>query len=170
MDKRAPHISREINSNIQDVTPYRVSHFEAPFRSYFVLSIHHALFDGISLSKLVLSAEKHFIGEGSRNECSLTSVIDAIQSLDKSAAEQFWRSQLESFAWPKASFSRSTSSPARKAEATFTKSLSAIKALANQRRVTLQSLFTSTFAMLISRRLYNSDDVVFGVSLITLYV
>ncbi|ODA75946.1 hypothetical protein RJ55_08587 [Drechmeria coniospora] len=72
----------------------RFSIVEGPAsRRYFIWHIHHALYDGWSMSLMLKEAEKAYYGEETAGLESMAPFIKYIQDLDESNLRQFWLAQ-----------------------------------------------------------------------------
>lgn len=163
-DKKASIVAREINSNLSTIPPYRISVSRSRQTTFLVLSIHHSIYDGISLPQLILSFEQAYTEELDNVPSVTLQVFEEILSVDADAARKFWVNRFEGFHWPQFRLSNASTSSPRRVVIPFNTKLSAFKKMASFQGVTLQALFTATFAYLLSRTVYSSRDVVFGVS------
>ncbi|CDO69499.1 hypothetical protein BN946_scf184785.g4 [Trametes cinnabarina] len=160
-----PSIAREINSAISRTPPVQLSFFVAPEPSmtYMVLSIHHALYDGISLPVLLEDLERAYGQQQQLPSAPLRAIVERIVTIDQSAAREFWTSHLEGFPWQRLLNKSASSSTADVTSVAFKHSFSQLQSKAAERHVTLQALLMSAYGYLLGHRLYDYDDVVFGV-------
>ncbi|OXV10693.1 hypothetical protein Egran_01550 [Elaphomyces granulatus] len=73
-----------------------VPHSSSSSSVYFTLTIHHALYDGWSLSLILSQLEAAYKGvplNGLIRQSPFNAFIDYIQRIDQSAAVEFWKSQ-----------------------------------------------------------------------------
>lgn len=64
-------------------------------RIYFVWTTHHALYDGVSMPRLLASAEATYQGGVSLSAVPFNIFVDYLQKQDREASRTFWRSQLK---------------------------------------------------------------------------
>jgi hypothetical protein len=62
---------------------------------YLVWTTHHALYDGVSMPRLLATAEATYQGESSSNGVPFNIFVDYLQKQDREASKAFWRSQLD---------------------------------------------------------------------------
>lgn len=161
----APKVSMEINEKLSTISPWRINvYLDNSKTTYIVLSIHHSLFDGISLPVLLADVETEYLGLPSAPSAPITDVIEQIASVDVDRAREYFTTCFKDFKWPIEPFRLASSGVSKRMTVPFDLSLSSLRALATRQQVTLQALLTGTFANLLAHRLYNSEDVVFGVS------
>ena len=160
----AEDISKDINQNISAIPPYRVSCFTTPDHTFFALSIHHSLFDGIALPCLIRDVERDYLGRQCPPVPPAEEILWQIGKIDRDQARAFWTSHFEGFVWPQQNFLSSQHTGSHHHCVSFVSPLSAIKLLASSQLVTLQALLTGAFALHAARNIYNSTDVAFGVS------
>lgn len=163
VNTEGPAITKKINANISSLPPWRVSTYRSAHDSFLVFSIHHALYDGISLSLLMKEIESVYLGANLSPATSPEEILDQVAAIDLDHAQAFWRDHFEGFKWPNRHLAREGLSLADKITVPFLRSLSSMKALAASQSVTLQALFTCTFASLLGSHIYESRDVTFGV-------
>ncbi len=138
-----------------------------------IWSSHHLLFDGWSLPLIWQDMLAYYAARQQGTQPQLTPIrpyrdyIAWHQSQDFTAAEAFWRSQLQSFTeptpLPAARTGISTSNALyRQSAKTLPSSLTdQLKALARQHRLTLNTLIQGAWALLLSH--YSSkDEVIYG--------
>ncbi|EGN93241.1 hypothetical protein SERLA73DRAFT_172154 [Serpula lacrymans var. lacrymans S7.3] len=162
--EKATKVSTGINSHISSIPPFRINVFRAPHGDRLVLSIHHALFDGISLPILLKNVEDEFNAVPYPSGSPVAVVLDEMAKVDLSKAREFWVKSLDGFDWSEVAFrSPSSSSPTRRFAVPFQISLSSLNAKLAVHKVTLQALLSSTFAALLATHMYHSNDIIFGV-------
>ncbi|KAJ6787140.1 hypothetical protein PWT90_05370 [Aphanocladium album] len=62
--------------------------------TYFMLTLHHAIYDGWSLNLIFNQLEKAYAGERFENTYQFQSFVKYIQSVDQSECATFWHTQL----------------------------------------------------------------------------
>ncbi|EAU88504.2 peptide synthetase [Coprinopsis cinerea okayama7 len=162
----AGEITKDINRNLSSIPPFRLAYFRCTGFNVLVLSIHHALYDGTSLPVLLRDVENSYLGLERVQKASLRAILAEISKHDLALAQQFWRDSFREFEWPRPAFrqgSNALASSVKYLSVHFTQKLSVIREVANKKQVTLQALLSFTFAYLIGSRLYDSNDVAFGV-------
>ncbi|KAI9064453.1 hypothetical protein FKP32DRAFT_1591881 [Trametes sanguinea] len=164
-NEAGPRTAREINSDISRTPAVRLSFYmnRASGTTYAVLSIHHALYDGISLPVLMRDLERMYTKQQQLPSAPLHAILEQIVTIDQTAAREFWTSYLQGFAWQRL-LNKSASSPrAEVTTLTFKQSLSQLQAKAAAQHITLQALLMSAYGYLLGQHVYGHDDVTFGV-------
>ncbi|KKA29546.1 hypothetical protein TD95_001668 [Thielaviopsis punctulata] len=69
-------------------------------RKHFVLSMHHALYDGWAMPIIVDRINRAFDGLETTRPASFKDFIAYLQSIDRSSSETFWKEQLEGATGP----------------------------------------------------------------------
>ncbi|OJT03537.1 Nonribosomal peptide synthetase 2 [Trametes pubescens] len=163
--KLASSIARELNLGISTVPPVRLSTFTASAESttYLVISIHHALYDGISLPVLLRDLELAYSKTKQLPSAPLRAVLEPIVAIDQTAAHDFWTDYLEGFPSQRLLNKEASGHQADILSVTLKRPLSELQAKAASKHVTLQALLMSAYGYLLGQRLYGHDDVVFGV-------
>ncbi len=163
--KLASSIARELNLGISTVPPVRLSTFTASAESttYLVISIHHALYDGISLPVLLRDLELAYSKTKQLPSAPLRTVLEPIVAIDQTAAHDFWSGYLEGFPSQGLLNKEASGHQADILSVTLKRPLSELQAKAASKHVTLQVLLMSAYGYLLGQRLYGHDDVVFGV-------
>lgn len=164
-NERAAPIAQELNLGISTIPPVRLSVFTASAESttYAVLSIHHALYDGISLPVLLRDLEHAYSKTQQLPSAPLRTVLEPIVAIDQTAARDFWTGYLEDFQWQSLLNKEASAHQADVTSVALRHPLSELQAKAASKHVTLQALLMSAYGYLLAERLYNHDDVVFGV-------
>ncbi|PPR03610.1 hypothetical protein CVT24_007726 [Panaeolus cyanescens] len=158
-----PRIVKEINSQLSSLPPYRLNLYtNVSGERFLTLSIHHSLFDGISLPFIFSDVEREYTGLTPRETPSLSDVLAHIPC-DLTVAESFWKTEFDKFVWPSPAFSQLNSDFSLRCSVPFTSSLSHLKSIASTQHVTLQALLTCAFSRILSTEVYGSKDVAFGV-------
>ncbi|KAL4931018.1 nonribosomal peptide synthetase fmqA [Aspergillus undulatus] len=128
---------------------------------HFVLTIHHALYDGSSLPKLYMQVEDAYYGVDINRLTPFSLFIDHLLELDTDKADAFWQLKLAGFSAP--SFP-STHAVANRS--TEIKSMRHKMAIAQPKagKVTTSAIIKLAWALTISQY-SGTDDVVFGQTL-----
>ena len=150
--------------NVSSTPPYRFSVYVIQGHHFLILSIHHALFDGISLPKFLSEAEREYLGLPCFGEMAVASdVLHRISNIDFDNAERFWKNQFKGISWPQTALTPVLPWRVCHHEVPFKTSISSLKKLASSHGITLQALLTCAFACILARDVYKQEDVVFGV-------
>ncbi|KAI0670364.1 hypothetical protein C8Q78DRAFT_1079337 [Trametes maxima] len=161
----ASPIARELNLAISTIPPVRLSFFVSPASNttYMVASIHHALYDGISLPVLLRDLERAYSNRQQLPYAPLRAVLEPIASIDQNSAREFWTGYLSDYPWARLLNKTASSNQADITSFTFRRPLSELQAKAASQHVTLQALLMCAYGYLLGQRLYGHDDVMFGV-------
>ncbi|KIM49051.1 hypothetical protein M413DRAFT_438219 [Hebeloma cylindrosporum] len=163
-EQKALDIAREINLNVSSIPPYRLSVYVVQDHHFLVLSIHHALFDGISLPKFLSELEREYLGLTCSGKVAVTSdILRQISNINFDNAERFWKNQFKGISWPQAVIAPVLPWRVCHHDVPFKASISSLKKLASSHGITLQALLTCAFASILARDIYKQEDVVFGV-------
>lgn len=161
---RAPQIARDINRTLSETPGFRLFAFVAVDQLYLVLSIHHALYDGISLPLLFQDVEREYHATTLLSLASSFEILDRIASVNLDKARKFWLDHFHGFAWPQVSVPYQVSSSLTTRHiARLNSTLTHLKELSASQNVTLQTVLTSAFAVLAATRIYHVNDISFGV-------
>ncbi|KAF5380902.1 hypothetical protein D9615_004009 [Tricholomella constricta] len=163
LDNQAQGVTRIINTTLSDTPPFRLHAYTSPGRAFLVLSIHHALYDGISLPLLINDAEREYCGSALRVVAEASDILDHMASTDLARAREFWVDHFRGFTWPLDLYRHVGPSRTIYRTSAFRSSLTFLKELAASQQVTLQAVLTCTFAIIAATRIYQSNDVSFGV-------
>ncbi|KAG6874203.1 hypothetical protein C0995_003749 [Termitomyces sp. Mi166 len=164
LSTRAPDIARDINTTLSETPGFRLFAFAADNQAYLALSIHHALYDGISLPLLLQDVEREYYMTTPLSLASPSEILDHIASIDLNKAREFWLGHFHGFIWPLVSVpSRILCSPAIRYISRFNSTLTYLKELSASQNVTLQTILTSAFAVLAATRIYRANDISFGI-------
>ncbi|KAL8972247.1 MAG: hypothetical protein Q9183_000648, partial [Haloplaca sp. 2 TL-2023] len=128
---------------------------------YLVWSVHHALYDGWSMPKMLQRVEEHYLGRSPHGSIApYSGFIKYVWSQDGRVADRFWRSKfngLQSIHFPKAS-----SLDSEHEGSTDTVSYTVkLPPQAAKTGVTLPTVIRAAWALLLSAHT-GSDDIVFG--------
>lgn len=163
----APSLAQEINETISTTPPLRLAVFSPPENHnglWLTLSIHHALFDGISLPLILKFVEDKLLERPHSTICPPESLLEYMHSTKDDVARRFWASRFSDFNWSEHRLTsvRSSNRIRRKAMPLIT-SLAALRKLLVSRQVTMQSVVTCAFALSLARYIHHTDDVAFVV-------
>ncbi|KAH7922105.1 hypothetical protein BV22DRAFT_1037866 [Leucogyrophana mollusca] len=163
-EEEAAPIAEEINGAVSSHPPFGVSVYRSAHFTRVVLSIHHALFDGISLPQLLKRVEDIYYGKSRPSTAPMARILDAMSRVDAQLARDYWKSTFDGFNWSGLSPRAPSPSikPTRKV-IPFDVPLSTLNSKLAAHQVTLQALLTCTYASLLATHLHQSGDVVFGV-------
>ena len=162
----AQPIARELNMAISKDPPVRLTVCTNPASrgDYLILSIHHALYDGISLPVLLRDFERVYTRQQELPHAPLRAILEHIVTIDHTAARTFWREHLQGYPWQRLLNKTASSSHADIASLAFGRTLTELQAKAASQQVTLQALLMAAYGRLLGERVYGGDDdVVFGV-------
>lgn len=126
--------------------------------SYFVWTIHHALYDGWSIELILDKVEAHYNGSDSSDSIAYSNFMQYLSTIETTDSESFWKSRLadttsQQFpALPKAAY-----------QPQVTGSASQLMSISrgSGADITLPSLIRAAWALTVSAYT-NSEDVVFG--------
>ena len=153
----------------------RIALFRQAEAAYvFVLTLHHAILDGRSITRLLAEVFEDYQTLGLGRNLNLPTPLPfrdhilALQKMDLSAAERFWRGELGDFtASTPLGIENPHASDQREELFGFEdirldrESTSRLKNLAAQNSVTLNTVIQGAWAILLSRY-SNSEDILFG--------
>ena len=163
-EQEASSIARDLNSDISTVPPVHFSLFTTSSCTvYAALSIHHALYDGISLPVLLQDLDHEYIHQPQLPSASLQRTLEPITLIDQKGARTFWTAYLRDYPWERLLNKAASSPVASVVSVPFKSSLSELQKKAARRQVTLQALLMGAYGSLLAQHLYGHDDVVFGV-------
>ncbi|KAL8873714.1 MAG: hypothetical protein Q9174_000861, partial [Haloplaca sp. 1 TL-2023] len=128
---------------------------------YFVWSIHHALYDGWSMPRMLQRVEDYYMGRSPHlSTAPYSGFIKYLSSQDGRAADRFWRSKfndLQSIHFPKASSLGSE----QEGSTDTMNHMVRLPQQAAKTGITLPTVIRAAWALLLSAHT-GSDDVVFG--------
>jgi len=132
-----------------------------PQRVNFVLTAHHALYDGWSLAKTIEFAKKIYLGCALQRPPPYASFISHILNLGTEASKSYWREQLES-ATPSVFPTLPTKSYQPLAESLASESI-----VFPPRDLTFTSatLLRAAWSIVLARHIGSPGDVIFGCTL-----
>ncbi|PIL24012.1 non-ribosomal peptide synthetase [Ganoderma sinense ZZ0214-1] len=163
--QEASIIAREMNIHISEVPPVRLSLYNSSQSSpvYAVLSIHHALYDGIALPVLLQDLERAYFRQPQLPSASLREALEHVTLLEQGSARAFWTSYLKGYPWERLLNQSASSAVADVRSNPFKLPLSELRSKAAEQQVTLQALLMAAYGSLLSQHFYGHDDVMFGV-------
>lgn len=165
--KQAGELSRDINGNISSKPPFRlVLHYQqhGDSRTYLTLSIHHSIYDGITLPLLLKDVESFYLDERDSTSLPLDKVLDTIYSVDYEEAKTFWTGLFKNFDWSKIPNRLASGQSANTHSIDFSEAtLRECEERASNAKVSLQAVLTAAFGITLGSQLYGCQDVVFGV-------
>ncbi|KAG6917971.1 NRPS [Tephrocybe rancida] len=159
----APLVAQDINATLSNSPAFRLTSFKTQKQPFLVLSIHHALYDGISLRLLFQDVEGEYHGSTPQTVARASDILDHIAWTDLPKAQEFWLDHFEGFVWPQDLPAKAASSPTIHYTSEFQSTLSYLKELSAFQNVTLQTVLTSAFAVLAATRIYLANDISFGI-------
>ena len=162
--KEGPRIAEEINDDV--TTPlFRLNLYQSARTSFLSVSIHHALYDGLAFPLLMREVDTVYRGQSLQRVVPLAQVIHHINPVSHGdRAKQFWVSEFEGIDLrDRPSHQRNELGATRYAKVLDT-SLQDLRSRSSAIHVTLEALFTSTFAYMGRKFLGWSHDAIFGVS------
>lgn len=154
----------DINENIASQPPFRIALYVGDNASFLTLSIHHAIYDGVSLPLLLQEVEQIYLGETLQDTLPISKVLDIIYDVDTARAEEVWKEVFESFDWSKIPGRLSSGETACTLSHSFKQRLDYWEAKSASSKVSLHSLLVASFGVSLGKHLYNTSDIVFGVS------
>jgi hypothetical protein len=98
-NEEAAKVAVEINTLITSVPPVRLRLYRQSCGTYTVLSIHHALFDAISLSRILKYVEDAYLDKPLQNITPPDQILEHILFRDLTPAREHWTSTLRNFNW-----------------------------------------------------------------------
>lgn len=164
--KVATSLAQQINGTTSTFPPFRLAVFSRDDHHgrWLTLSIHHALFDGISLPLILKFVEDELLTRPHPTTCSPESLLEYMHSAKNDAACRFWAASFSDFNWSGHRLTSVRSSDQiRRKVMSLTTSLAALKKLLAPHQVTMQSVLTCTFALSLARHIHHTDDVAFVV-------
>ncbi|KAG6336405.1 hypothetical protein ID866_2678 [Astraeus odoratus] len=160
----ATSLAADINRASNIIPLFRLTAYKQPEKQRLVLSIHHSLFDGISLPLILKFVEDELFDKHSEFNHRSDELLEYIHRPDADNARDFWTSKFDDIEWSTFNLIDVPlhSRPCKKI-VPVVKPLSVIQGLVARHNVTLQAALMCTFATLLSRHIYGRGDVVFGV-------
>ncbi|KAG1758171.1 hypothetical protein EDD22DRAFT_216377 [Suillus occidentalis] len=148
---------------ITSVPPVRLRLYHQSCGTYTVLSIHHALFDAISVSGILKYVEDAYLDKPLQNITPPEQILEHILFRDLTPAREHWTSTLRDFNWSYHDLvDVAQSASPKRISITFDTPLSYFQQMLAHCQVTLQATLTCTFASVLANHLCQSDDLIFG--------
>ncbi|KAG1756694.1 uncharacterized protein EDB91DRAFT_31035 [Suillus paluster] len=165
-DEEAAGAAAEMNTRITSVPPVRLRVYRGSCCAHIVLSIHHALFDAISLSRMLKYVEDTYLSRPLPQLTPPNQILEHIAFRDLSPAREYWTSTLRNFDWSSRDLMGvAQSASPKRISIIFDTPLSYFQQMLVHCQVTLQAVLTCTFASVLANHLCQSDDLIFGVRL-----
>ncbi|KAL5529265.1 hypothetical protein ACEPAG_5250 [Sanghuangporus baumii] len=164
-EKDALVIAHSINENISTSPAFRLVWYrlEGQETSLLAYSLHHAIYDGISLPLLLRDVETLYLHESPRTSSPLAQVLDAVYDVDMDEAAAFWKETFSGFDWSRIPRRLASGEVANVTTKILRTGLSEWERNSAQIRVSLQAVLTAAFGICLGEQLYGVPDVVFGV-------
>ena len=144
----------------QPLIRYALVRDDADTKTWFVWTVHHALYDGWSIPLILKAVTQVYHGSTVESTSQFNTFIKYIKEQDKEEATDYWRKALEDCnATPFPVLPASVQRPV--ADTTLERQLSYSQG--HTANVTASSVVRAAWA-LVAGRMTNSDDVVFGVT------
>ncbi|KJX96290.1 hypothetical protein TI39_contig680g00002 [Zymoseptoria brevis] len=160
-------IARQLVEDIGNLPPVRVHVFDGSSPE-ILLSIHHALFDGDAISQLRDRIQERYQGatETTSRQNAIEQLLVQFDALDTSAAKAFWHGTLQNvtpclIGDHSETVERQAKNPARSMRR-LSLPLEKLESAAQNCIISLNALFQTVFAVLLSELLPHRSDVVFG--------
>ena len=165
MHTEALKYSESINLNISSMPPLHLIHYTLGDVHYLGIAIHYAIYDAVTLPKILCDIELSY-SEGVPNpSASLLQVLELVHGTSQEKAVEYWRGQFTRYDWKK-SVNRFT--PGQEAiflDVPFAATLAELEAEASKAHVSLQVLLTCAYTASLAKNLYKYKGVTFGVSI-----
>lgn len=139
------------------LTRFGLVHEAGASRSSFVLTIHHALYDGHFLSRLLDSANRKYRGELPLNFLDFSLYMKHSAKARSAAADAYWRAYLDGFESPTFPILTTGAEPAAKSVEIRTHPLPRISGA----NVTIANVIRAAWALTLAKS-SGVSDVVFG--------
>ncbi|KAJ5999451.1 nonribosomal peptide synthetase [Penicillium sp. IBT 35674x] len=134
---------------------------EEPDMSYFILTLHHALYDGWSIPLLIQHAEAEYRGQHLRVE-PFTGFVRYLTSLNMQAAEDFWKGEFRNLkAVPFPDLQNGTTTSRIEEKVSINRQI-IIPTLAHP-NITLVNIIQLAWSVVVSAYT-DSEDVIFGLT------
>lgn len=161
-----PELSVRLNGSLHQNPPFRLTFYSGGTGvQALVLSIHHSLFDGISLPNLLTDVEKCYLGQDREESLPTKNFLAPIYLVDLERASVFWSNMFFDYDWKKRSLKHPSSTVSRTLSSRFKTRYSSLQARAANEKISLQSLLMTAYGYLLATRLYKDSDITFGVRL-----
>ena len=165
MHTEAPKYSESINLNISSTPPLRLIHYTLGDVHYLGIAIHHAVYDAVTLPKILRDVELSY-SEGAPNpSASLSQVLELVHATSQEKAAEYWRNQFTGYDWKKSVNQFTPGQEAIFLDVLFLATLAELEAEASKAHVSLQVLLTCAYTASLAKNLYKYKGVTFGVSI-----
>ncbi|GME63927.1 Nonribosomal siderophore peptide synthase SidC [Neofusicoccum parvum] len=164
LGERQRQAAASIIETIQEQPPYRLCAAVPPdgHPRFLMISIHHSIYDAISMNLILSSLYAHYQGLTPRPQGNVEALYAHLLQHDAKAAEKFWKQSLQEFKPSHVSSNpRSDGDSLSIVELTLPKKFSALSSQASRAMATLPSLFEAVLGAMLAQLLGNAD-VTFG--------
>jgi aryl carrier-like protein/NRPS condensation-like uncharacterized protein len=163
-DAEATKAAVEINTLITSVPPVRLRLYRQSYGTYIALSIHHALFDAISLPRILKYVEHAYLDKPLQNITPPDQILEHVTFRDLTPAREHWTSTLRNFDWSYRDLKDvAQSASPKRISITLDTPFSYFQQMLAHCQVTLQAALTCTFSSVLANHLCQSDDLIFGI-------
>ncbi|KAI0798002.1 hypothetical protein C8Q75DRAFT_862185 [Abortiporus biennis] len=157
-------LSSHLNSQISEHPPFQLTLFKSASNTHFLtLSIHHTLFDGISLPVLLSDVDKFYHDKPRVIKRAAHEILNYIHSIHLDRAREFWTQTFYGFPWRQSMLRSPTSREPFFSSKRFRMPLSTLQTQVSTQAASLQSILMGAYGYLLATRMYNDADVSFGV-------
>ncbi|TGO51307.1 hypothetical protein BOTNAR_0361g00070 [Botryotinia narcissicola] len=167
-DKMQDAISLDIMQNIENTPPIRLNIFtEGVSKSILLISMHHALYDGESLTVLMQDILMRYQDISTPERPAAGALVEYVASQNELAAKKFWVNKLGDYSppsLPNEDINEEGKTEAQISTRILKTNLSALEAFASKLHVTLPSLTQAIFGLAMAK-LLSINDFVFGLVL-----
>ncbi|CAE6433958.1 unnamed protein product [Rhizoctonia solani] len=161
LEAEKDRISIEINSDLT-VPALRINIYEAQDR-FMVVSLSHAIYDGIALPSLMKSLDSIIVGDHTSEVTPLEPLLESIYTSQESA-RQFWVRRLNHLDLRRFSAHRSAKPQAQFIRRVFSSiTFEAMQSACRTRHTTLQALGCASYALAGRDSLGWRDNAIFGI-------
>ncbi|KAF4535021.1 Nonribosomal siderophore peptide synthase SidC [Lasiodiplodia theobromae] len=158
LSKKQKEISADIIDNIQVLPPYRLATTEG----LLLISIHHSLYDAVSMNLILSSVYAHYQGLSPQQQGDMEALYTYLLQHDLKEAESFWKQYLQDFRPSYVSSKpRSEGQQLRIVEMALSNKLSALSKQASRAMATLTSLLEAVLGLILAQSV-GTDDVTIG--------
>lgn len=158
LSEKQKEISADIIENIQVRPPYRLATTEG----LLMISIHHSLYDAVSMNLILSSVYAHYEGLSPQQQGDMEALYTYLLQHDLKEAETFWKQYLQDFR-PSyiSSKPRSEGQQLRIVELSLSTKLSSLSKQASRAMATLTSLLEAVLGLTLAQSV-GTDDVTIG--------
>ncbi|KAK0642682.1 Nonribosomal peptide synthetase 2 [Lasiodiplodia hormozganensis] len=158
LSEKQKEISADIIDNIQVLPPYRLATTEG----LLLISIHHSLYDAVSMNLILGSVYAHYEGLSPQQQGDMEALYTYLLQHDLKEAENFWKQYLQGFRPSYVSSKpRSEGQQLRIVEMALSTKLSALSKQASRAMATLTSLLEAVLGLTLAQSV-GTDDVTIG--------